>query len=222
MSSHKELDDISTKFQIIRSYWDVTGLVIWSFLATRVATLPLESFHRQLPAEGTIVEVGCGHGVVLQYLARRGCGRKVVGYEPDGRRIPIAQAAAKAVPNLEWRPGYFEKGLHDDLTAVVIIGVLCLLDDATCMRILSAARASLPSGNILLLSDILKNDNDWRYGFHVWRERLFARIGFTQGQGLFLRSPEVWKELIHNAGFRQFEPFTAPVPLHSVFNWVCK
>lgn len=221
MTSGKYGSNFSVKFSILVSYWGCTDLVTWSFLASRIACLPLERFHRTLSEKGKIVEIGCGHGLVTQYLARRGPAREVIGYDPDQRRIPIAKAAARKVPNLTYQGSYFDAGSHRDLSAVAIIGVCCLLDDAVCLNLLSAARASLRPGGVLLLSEILEDKNDWRYAFHIWRERWFARIGFTQGQGLFTRPLATWEKLVHNAGFDRIEPFKAPVPLHSVFNWAC-
>ncbi len=222
MSAADRWDDCATRLAILRSYWRVADPVTWFFLTCRIASLPLNRFSRHIPVSGKIVEVGCGHGLVAQYLAHREKGRNIVGCDPDRRRILVAKAAAKAMPNLEYRESRFEEGHHQDLAAVVIIGVLCLVDDATSASVLSEARGSLRPGGLLLLSDILKGEGDWRYAFHVWRENWLGRIGFTRGQGIFVRPLSDWERLVRGAGFSTIEAFQAPVPMHSVFNWICK
>lgn|GEM_PF-1302706 len=222
MTPAKRPSHAALKIAISRSYWDVVDLMTWCFLSCRISLMPLECYHRLLPKEGRIVEVGCGHGVITQYLARRGEARAVIGYEPDERRATIAQRAARGISNLEYRQGYFESSLQNGLVALVIIGVLYLLDDETCLNVLSTARNSLGAGGVFLLSDIWRKEQDLRYEFHLRREHWFKQIGFTQGQGLFVRSPETWKELLHKAGFNRIEPFEAPVLMHSVFNWICQ
>lgn len=213
--------DVATKIAVAWSYSRVADPLTSAFLIARLLALPLERFHHALPAEGTIIDVGCGHGAVAQYLARRAPARKVIGYDPDTRRVSIARRAARLEGNLEYRVASVEPGFADDVTAVLVLGVLCLVDDVTCRRILTAARLALRDGGKLVLSDILKNERDWRYSFHLWRERWFARVGFTRSEGLFVRPAHVWQTMIRDAGFQRAEPFAAPVMMHSVFNWIC-
>ncbi|MBM4034532.1 MAG: class I SAM-dependent methyltransferase [Planctomycetes bacterium] len=54
-----------------------------------------------IPTEGTILDLGCGHGVLANYLALRGPRRRLIGFDISEHRIALARAAAP--PNAEFR-----------------------------------------------------------------------------------------------------------------------
>ncbi len=214
--------DLAVKRAVIGSYFGPAHFRLWAFLALRTLVLPLKEFDGFIPRSGKVVEIGCGHGLVAQYLARRSPARQVIGYDPDERRIPTARAAAKGLANLEYRQTTFEDDPEPGLAAVIINGVLYLLPDEDCLKVLKAVRNHLTAGGVLVFSDVLVAPGRWRYRFHVARERVFAEGGFTRGQGLFFRTPEAWQGMLAAAGFRDIRPFHAPVAMHSVLNYVCR
>lgn len=209
------------KRTVALSYWGLTNPSVFAFLSARTLLLPLEAYHRQLPEHGTIVDVGCGHGIVAQYLALRSSDRRVIGYDFDSLRIAVASTAAKDIRNLEFRPRGFSASESHDVDAVVLNGVLCLMPDDTALAILREARLALKTGGVLLLSDIEHAPDSVLYRFHVWREQRLANVGFTKGAGVYVRSVSEWRALLHSAGFDGWESFRAPVALHSTFDWRC-
>ena len=216
------MNALKTKASVFASYLGGSGPVTTTFLALRTAMMPLEAFSERTPRQGTIIEIGSGHGLIAQYLARREPLRRVVAYDPDSRRVAVARKAATGVSNIEYRDAFFDSSSEGDVAAVVIVGVLCLIDDPGIAAILSACRKSLPPGAPLVFSDILKDPRDWRYRLNIWREHAFAKVGFVKSEGLFPRDETEWKRLLQAAGFETFESFRAPVVAHPVFNWVCR
>jgi len=219
----KRPGDAGAKMDIIRAYQGAAKPHIWAFLAARTILLPLNKFHEALPKKGVIAEVGCGHGVVCQYLARRAPFRQMVGFDMDLRRINVALNAMDSLRNLEYRAAFFDKGSCKELTGVVVIGVFCLLQDSSVLEILRAIRKNLSNGGLLLVSDIPDyNGGDRVHRFHLARERFLGRIGFTVGQGIFLRSESEWEQMLESTGFSQTKALNAPVFMHQTFNWVCQ
>ena len=53
-----------------------------------------------VPTEGTILDLGCGHGVLANYLALRSPRRRVLGFDLSEHRIAIARSVA--LPNAEF------------------------------------------------------------------------------------------------------------------------
>ena len=73
------------------------------FVRGRLATAPLEALAAR--AEGArLLDVGCGHGVLVALLAAGSPGRHVVGIDPDGRMEQMF-----AIPD-----GYFTTLAFDD------------------------------------------------------------------------------------------------------------
>jgi SAM-dependent methyltransferase len=209
------------KNSVIKSYFNVASFPLAAFITARTLLLPLERFHEVLPDEGVIAEIGCGHGIVSQYLARRLSTRQIIGFDPDSKRTELAVKAGKDIENLEYRAELFPEGSCKDLSGVVIIGVFCLLEDKIVQDILYSIRKALQPGGRLLISDIpVYNGGDWIHWFHLTRERFLNIIGFTQGQGIFLRTEQQWQQMLVNADFSQGTSFHAPVFMHKTFNSV--
>jgi 2-polyprenyl-6-hydroxyphenyl methylase/3-demethylubiquinone-9 3-methyltransferase len=79
------------------------------FVRGRLATAPLEAVAAR--AEGArLLDVGCGHGVLVALLAVGSPGRHVVGIDPDERKIDWARFGADCerrsprLPSRRWRP----------------------------------------------------------------------------------------------------------------------
>ncbi len=216
--------DVVARGEVIASYVGHASPALLTFLAARVAMVPLARVSDKLPSQGRLLEVGCGHGVVSQYLARRSSGRQVVAFDPDHRRLHVATAAARRLPNLQLYPSADAALQGAQVSGVVIIGVLYLLDDAQVVSILKMARRALRDDGVLLLSDIpADTGGDWIHRLHILRERLSLASGFVTGPGpsLHFRSTERWRELLLDGGFQTIARFSAPVALHRTFDWIC-
>ena len=207
--------------KIVTSFFKEVNIIEWCFLALRTWILPLEKYNEQIPESGLIVEVGCGHGIVVQYLARRSTDRIIVGYDTDPRRLKIAKKSAKLCTNIKFRQNLFIEGSQKSASAVTVIGVFCLLDDDNTIQILKAAKSCLSNNGVLHINDIPKKKTII-HKLHIMRESMLGLVGFTQGQGVFLRTDDEWRQILNIAGFNQVEEFKASVFMHSTFDWICK
>src|SRR5204862_3463781 len=71
---------------IVRAYcWGRFGILRQRFL---------QEIGQYLPAEGLVLDVGCGFGLFSLYYASLEAGRQVQGIDVDRRRIGIARRAA--------------------------------------------------------------------------------------------------------------------------------
>ena len=66
-----------------------------SLLATRFRLLPMQSIDAAVPKSGTILEVGCGQGVLAQVLHRLSPNRTIVGCDLSESRIAVARRVAQ-------------------------------------------------------------------------------------------------------------------------------
>src|SRR5262245_29336605 len=101
-----------------------------AFVRARWGSAPLQRMADLAPARGLIADVGCGHGVLSAALALGNPARRVLGVDPDERKIDLARRALASLPNVELRPGTAESllpGLEGALDAAVVADVLYLL-----------------------------------------------------------------------------------------------
>ena len=147
------------------------------FVRGRLASAPLHELAAR--AEGAaLLDVGCGHGALLALLAVGRPERRVVGIDPDERKIEWARRSVGRCPNVELaactietlavaRPGEFD--------TVLVADVLYLLEASAWTPFLTAARALLvPRGRLVLKE--AENDGSWRAAKALWQERLMVNL----------------------------------------------
>jgi 2-polyprenyl-6-hydroxyphenyl methylase/3-demethylubiquinone-9 3-methyltransferase len=147
------------------------------FCRARLALAPLEQVAAQASGHD-LVDVGCGHGVLAALLLHGHPERRVVGIDPDARKIAWANESIGKSPNAEFlactiealaaqRPGAFD--------CVIVADVLCLIARDTWLSFLAAAHRLLRPGGRLVLKDA-ENDGSWRAAKALWQERLMVHV----------------------------------------------
>ena len=215
----KAVGDLMARLAVIRSFFGVTYPHVWVFIVFRTFLIPLKKFHEILPKQGVLVEIGSGHGIICQYLLRRSPKRIMLGYDIDLKRTDLAIKATKYLNNISFKSQEFEEINDKRLSAIIIIGVFCLLNDTSVTKTFDLISKSLKPGDTLFIHDIPKKKNkDWIQKLHLMREKFLSSIGFTKGEGLFIRDRQWWNELLLSKNFTDPRFINAPVIFHSTFN----
>lgn len=148
------------------------------FCRARLALAPLEAVAAQATGRD-ILDVGCGHGVLAALLLHGGDPeRRIVGIDPDVRKIEWANESVGKSPNAEFRAVTIEALAAErpvSFDCVIIADVLCLIARDTWAPFLDAARRLLRPGGRLLLKDA-ENDGSWRAVKALWQERLMVHV----------------------------------------------
>ena len=174
------------------------------FVRGRLATAPLEVLAAR--AEGTrLLDVGCGHGVLVALLAVGSPGRQVVGIDPDERKIDWARASVGRLPNVELRACTIETLAAERPSAfdtVIVVDVLYLLAAAAWRPFLAAAHELLRPGGVLVLKEA-EDDGSWRVKKALFQEQLMVRmLRRTHSSGAVGFAPRATLEAaVRSAGF---------------------
>jgi 2-polyprenyl-6-hydroxyphenyl methylase/3-demethylubiquinone-9 3-methyltransferase len=147
------------------------------FCRARLMLAPLEAVAAQA-AGRDILDVGCGHGVLAALLLHDRPDRRVVGIDPDVRKIEWAKESVGKHPNAEFHAVTIEALAAERPAAfdcVIIADVLCLIAREVWPPFLDAARRLLRPGGRLLLKDA-ENDGSWRATKALWQERLMVHV----------------------------------------------
>ncbi|HUT32710.1 MAG TPA: class I SAM-dependent methyltransferase [Planctomycetota bacterium] len=155
-----------------------------------------------VPSEGTILDLGCGHGVLTNYLALRSPRRRVVGFDLSQQRIAIARSIS--LPNAEFRCQDVFQLEPFPCRAIIVADVLHHLrsyqegDD-----LLARCCKSLPDNGLLVVKEI--GQRPW------WKYQLTRPVDtlFYSGK-VFFRSPAQFAALFGRLGLD-----ATFVPLHS-------
>ncbi len=169
-------------------------------VAVRWRSCPIPDVAAAVPPEGQVLEVGCGHGLVANYLADSSPERVVVGVDIDPGKIAAAQASLRPGDTTSFAtvaPGDLPEG---PFNAVVIVDVLYLLDDAGRDALLAAAVVRLAPGGLLVVKEVADTPR-WKARIAAAQERLSTGVlGITAGSHRGFDAPSVLADRLRSAG----------------------
>lgn len=187
--------------------------------AVRWWTCPFPAIGAAVPPGGTVLEVGCGHGLLSLFLALASPGRDVLGVDVDGAKVAAARGAAGRLP-----PGAAEVAFaevprgwvpHEPADAVVIADVLYLLAVEDQRRLLEAGAACLRPGGAMVVKEVAMSPR-WKFRWNQAQETLSTRVlGITAGGGaLHFVAPSTMAGWLAAAGLA-----TTSIPLDRGYPW---
>lgn len=160
-------------------------------LATRLhATVrwwsaPFAAVEAALPKDGSILEIGCGHGLFCTYAALAGPAREVRGVDIDAAKVAEAREVADRLTgvNLSFEVATSGTVAAGPWDAIAIIDMLYLLPASEQHDLLAAAAAQLAPGGLLLVKEMSPTPR-WKARWNVLQETLSVSIlGITERAG---------------------------------------
>jgi 2-polyprenyl-3-methyl-5-hydroxy-6-metoxy-1,4-benzoquinol methylase len=128
-----------------------------------------------LPRTGRILEVGCGHGLFSSYVTQRVPGVEVCGVDIDADKVAVATRSAGSSGRLSFAVA--ESGVlpAGPWTAVVLVDVLYLLDEAGQQALLESCAAVLAPGGVLVVKDMSTRPR-WKAWANRAQETVSVRV----------------------------------------------
>ncbi len=154
-----------------------------------------------MPAQGRVLEVGCGYGLFSCHLALTSKQRDVLGIDVDLRKIVHARFAAQQARvhgarcdfHLE-PPGELPEGPWN---AIVIVDVLYLLEPDAQAGLLRSCAEQLGLGGVLVVKEMAAAPS-WKARWNAAQEFLAVKVlRITAGEQLTFLDPAVvgaWME----------------------------
>lgn len=162
---------------------------------------PYEVVDRILPKEGTITDLGCGEGLLANYLALSSPKRKITGYEIAPERLSRAK---KGVSNASFKVGDIVKVSYPKSDFVVLFHVLHHLPGRQAQeRVLNKAKGSIKKGGKLVIVEVyvkptLKYLAAW-IADHFLVPWVFEKRFYTKA---YFRREKEWLSLLKRLGFK--------------------
>ncbi|WP_026361515.1 class I SAM-dependent methyltransferase [Amycolatopsis nigrescens] len=176
----------------------------------RASSAPLDAVAARVPS-GRIAEVGCGHGLLSAMIALRDPDTKVIGSDPDERKMTWANQGPGRLPNVEFYPGSAKEllDLHrGSFDAVVVSDVLYLFPFDRWPEFLEDLRQLLRPGGLLVLKEV-EGDRSWRHRKAIVQEMVMTRaLGLTKHTGVAVLLPrKEFGPILEKAGFDSMETY---------------
>ena len=162
---------------------------------------PYGPVDEMLPNAGVIVELGCGEGLLTNYLAINGPKREIVGYEIVPERLAIAK---KGIKNTSYHVGDIVKVPFPKADAFILFHVLHHLPSKLAQEeVLIKVKKSLNNGGKLVIVDVhvvptVKYLAAW-VADHFLVPWVFEKRFFTRA---YFRGKTDWMFLLKKLGYK--------------------
>ena len=188
--------------QVIREIWNAYGAaggderirsVVRYMLFLWTSLLPF------FPSKGTVLDVGCGNGLLFYLLHRQApCSRQLVGVDHDAARV--ASARALRIPDTEFRAEDVAAAPTDVYDAASVIHVLYLIPLNQRRQFMSQVLRTLrPGGTLILVLNVTRPR--WKYWVAYLQELLMVNgLRLTKGATICFQSLEDYVALIEDCG----------------------
>lgn len=153
-----------------------------------------------LTDEGRILDVGCGFGLFAAYFGQTHPRRRIVGVDPDARRVGIARdvAARLGLSRHAFVVGDVRDApLEGPFDAAYVLDVMHHLPEDDQRRVLERLRALLAPGGMLLVKDITTEP---RFGLRF--TEALDRLMVGRREPLAYRHHREWGQMLTELGFK--------------------
>jgi 2-polyprenyl-3-methyl-5-hydroxy-6-metoxy-1,4-benzoquinol methylase len=122
-----------------------------------------------------VLDIGCGIGLLGQYLRHRGHRAPLIGFDYDTRKIASAQKVAERSGHsgLSFSSGDARTGLPVFQGNVVILDILQFFTTEEQNLLLGVAAQRVAPGGRLIIRSTLRDDS-WRFRVSLWGDYLAA------------------------------------------------
>jgi len=159
------------------------------FLLLRSILTPYARVASALPAQGRVLDLGSGHGLLAFALSLGSPQREIIGVDHDPDRVRLAEAAALRIP-VTSRPKFQVADLRDKLVSfasgslagIAMMDMLHYFDPAIQQFLVGEAARVLAPGGILAVREI-DSDDGIKAAANRLYEHLATGVGFTRSAG---------------------------------------
>ena len=189
------------------------------FAKIRFWDAPYRELEKVVPKKGKILDLGCGDGIFINYLAITGPKRKLMGIEINKDRLKVAN---KGLENTRFVVGDLLKESFPKVDAITMIHLLHHLPSRKSQEeLIKKVSKNMRTGGKLIIAEV--SEKPFLKYLLSWVVDAFAVPILFEGRlfsgNFFYRKDREWKNLLIEHGFKvRFRPLHKGKPFsHSLF-----
>ncbi len=161
-----------------------------------------------------LLDIGCGLGLLGQYLREHGFRARYLGVDLDTRKIAEAQVAAQPGLDLEFAVGS-ATSLPDFRGDVALIDVLHYLPAGHQQLALAEAAARVPPGGMIVIRNVVR-DASWRFRATVMEEHFIRALRWMRYPATHYPGRDEIEAALRATGFStEVKPLWGRTPFNS-------
>jgi len=176
-------------------FYSSQGLKAALYARMRWRLCPFEEIERYVPREGTIIDIGCGYGLLANFLALRSGKRDVTGVDLSVGRIRVAQKTTDNRKKVQFKLMNALDLQSGEYSTVVMSDFLHHIDYQAQQELLARCYQKLPPGGLLIIEEV-DNRPLWKYWFAVISDKIL-----NVGERQFFRNYRDFQKLLQRIGF---------------------
>ncbi len=178
-----------------------SGWLTRLYLTIKLKICPVLAVETYIPRRGTIVDLGCGNGLMAALGMLGSEERRIRGFDLDPKKVAAAGRLKARWPSLNFEVADLTAMNFPACDAVTIVDVLYLIPRIQQDAILRNCYRSLRPGGRLVLKEMDTRPR-WKYAWNLFQETLAVKIiGFTLGSRFYFRSRDDFRNALRGFGF---------------------
>jgi len=173
------------------------GIYVRFYVWARAKILNVDYYPQFFPHNGLLIDVGCGRGVIANYLSLRFPDSQVIGIDLDRKRIDVALKTVGKRKNITFLLKDARDWAFPSCTGVVMTDFLHHISRREQELILHKVFHSLGRGGMLLVSEV---DPTAKPFYRYWASCLSDRVLYPFSKSHF-RKPYEWENTLSHLGF---------------------
>jgi SAM-dependent methyltransferase len=174
------------------------GVWVRFYVQARARLLNIYRYKDLLHHSGLIIDIGCGYGVLANYLSLCLPNNKVLGIDLDHKRIDSANMTVGKRKNITFRIEDAKLSTLPDCTGIVMTDFLHHVHPPDQQKILQNAFVSLKKKGVLLISEA---DPDAKPFYRYWASYLSDRVLYPLSRSYFRKISD-WETILSHLGFK--------------------
>jgi len=183
------------------------------YVRLRSIFINVDAYSDYLPDNGTVVDIGCGYGLLLNFLATSRPNCSFIGADLDKRRIDVASKTIKKRDNVAFLLGDARNLDFPDCRAAIMVDFLHHIDLKDQITVLKRVYSFLNEGGVLIIAEIDPTSEPLKTSFIV--DYILYRANKSR-----FRTPFEWNKVLKRIGFR-VETIRKHIPLFARVMYVC-
>lgn len=194
--------------QVLKLYRGL-GWKTYFYTKIRWRLCPIEKIAQYVPVPAKVLDLGCGVGMLSNYIHLRDPKTQVLGIDLSPTRIACAQATVGNRTGIQFiRKNALELDSHAQFDTVTMTDFLHHLTVQDQKELLEFLFQRLSSGGRLVIQEVIESPA-WKHRFADWIDRLL-----NQGKISNFRTQKEWVKFFEEIGYRvEVHPAHKGLPL---------
>lgn len=201
--------------QLFRFYSGL-GLTVALYARLRWRLCPFKEIEKYVPKEGAIIDIGCGYGLLANFLVLKSVKREVTGIDLSLERIKVAQKTTDNRKKIQFKLMDALDLQLEKYNTVVMSDFLHHINFEAQEELLARCYQNLSTGSFLIIEEV-DNRPLWKYWFAIMSDNIL-NIGERQ----FFRDHREFQKLLQRIGFLvKTKKVDEGIPLSDIL-FICK